>query len=135
MKRLLIVLLITGLGVAAVVTSPAQIETGTSQGVIGVKIAVPEFQAAAGDSKAAALIDVFNKVLWDDLDYSGGVTLVSRSFYPTGKFANPGDISPDAWTIPTVDAQFIAFGNARASAGRISVEARLWDLKTQQNRE
>ena len=51
MKRLLIVLLITGLGVAAVVTSPAQIETGTSKGVIGVKIAVPEFQAAAGDAK------------------------------------------------------------------------------------
>src|SRR5438067_13889137 len=87
-----------------------QIRSGTAQGVIGVRLAVPEFQAEAGDAKAPMLIDVFNKVLWDDLDYSGGVTLVSRSFYPSGKFAGPGDISPDAWTTPTVDAQFIAFG-------------------------
>jgi TolB protein len=34
-----------------------------------------------------------------------------------------------------VDAQFVAFGNARAGNGSMSVEARLWDLKTTQNRE
>jgi TolB protein len=33
-----------------------------------------------------------------------------------------------------VDAQFMAFGNARVTGGRISIEARLWDLKTA-NRE
>src|SRR4051812_47470548 len=37
-------------------TSPApQISTGTFNGAIGIKIAVPEFQAAAGDASAAAL--------------------------------------------------------------------------------
>src|SRR5438477_2132026 len=135
MKRLLFVLLITGLGIAAVVTSPAQIETGTSNGVIGVKIAVPEFQAAPRDTKAAALTEIFNKVLWDDLDYSGGVTLVSRSLYPLGKFTSPGEINPSDWTTPAVDAQFIAFGNSRMTGDRIRVEARLWDLKAPQNRE
>src|SRR5690348_16856053 len=102
-----------------------QINAGTDRGVIGVRLAVPEFQAEAGDAKAAMLTDIFNKVLWDDLDYSGGVTLVSRSFYPTGKFTDPGDINPDVWTTPGVDAPFIAFGKARATGGRISVEARL----------
>ncbi len=137
MKKLYVCLLL--MASIAALSNPGpmsqQIQTGTKSGVIGVRIAVPEFQAEAGDAKAAMLTDIFNKVLWDDLDYSGGVTLVSRSFYPTGKFTDPGDINPDAWTTPTVDAQFIAFGKARASAGRISVEARLWDLKTQQNRE
>jgi len=114
---------------------PRQINTHTDKGVIGVKLAVPEFQAAAGETKAAALMEIFNKVLWDDLDYSGGVTLVSRSLYPLGKFTSPGEINADEWTTPAVDAQFIAFGNSQIAADRIRVEARLWDLKAPQNRE
>ncbi len=112
-----------------------QIEAHTNTGILGVKIAVPEFQVAAADPKADALTSIFNKVLWDDLDYSGVLTLVSRSFYPLGKFADPGDIRVEDWTTTAVDAQFIAFGNTRVSGGRISVEARLWDLKNPQNRE
>jgi TolB protein len=114
-----------------------QIQTGTRTGIVGVKIAIPEFQQASGpaDPKTAQLTDLFNKVLWDDLEYSGVVTLVSRSFYPLGQFGNPGDIKPEDWTTPAVDAQFIAFGNVRISSGRVSVEARLWDLKSPQNRE
>ena len=115
----------------------AQITTGTRSGVIGVKIAVPEFQPAGGatDPKTAQLTDLFNKVLWDDLEYSGVLTLVSRSFYPLGKFSNPADIKPDDWTTPAIDAQFLSFGNVRATGGRITVEARLWDLKRPENRE
>lgn len=113
----------------------ARIDGGTNRGVIGVKIAVPEFQPGATDAKSIALTAVFNKVLWDDLDYSGGLTLVSRSLYPLGKFGGPGDIKPENWTTPTVDAQFIAFGAARVTSGRMSVEGRLWDLKNLQNRE
>ena len=112
-----------------------QIETGTRDGLVGVKIAVPEFQPASSDPKSIALVAVFNKVLWDDLDYAGALTLISRSLYPLGKFSGPADIRPEAWTTPGVDAQFVAFGNLRASGGSISVEARLWDLKTTQNRE
>src|SRR5207342_2909785 len=39
------------------------------------------------------------------------------------------------WTMPGVDAQFIAFGSIQAGGGNMSVEARLWDLKTTQNRD
>ena len=74
-------------------------------------------------------------MLWDDLDYSGGVTLVSRSLYPLGKFTDAGDIKPDDWTVPAIDAQFLAFGSIRAVNGMMSVEPRLWDLKNAQNRD
>src|SRR5262245_53245448 len=99
-----------------------QIDSHTNVGVIGVKIAVPEFQPGANDPKTTALVAVFNKVLWDDLDYSGGVTLVSRSLYPVGKFSGPGDIKPQDWAMPPIDAQFIAFGVIRAGGGSMSAE-------------
>jgi TolB protein len=133
-----IALLFLLLAAVAFASSPlpqGQISTGTNRGIIGVKIAVPDFQPAASDAKTTSLVTIFNKVLRDDLDYSGAVTLVSTSFYPVGKFGSPADIKPDDWTTPAVDAQFIAFGNFRAANGSISVEGRLWDLKALQNRE
>jgi len=135
MKKFLLVLITVSAINAASFRVPRQINSGTDRGLIGVKIAVPEFQPAATDAKTMTLTALFNKVLWEDLDYSGGLTLVSRSLYPLGKFSEPGDVKPDDWTSPAVDAQFIGFGNARVSGGRMSVEARLWDLKNAANRE
>src|SRR5690349_13073120 len=88
-------------------------ETGTDRGAATVKIAIPEFQPAAADAKTVALTAIFNQVLWDDLDFSGGVSIVGRSLYPIGKFSGPEDIKPAAWTSPQVDAQFLAFGSAK----------------------
>ena len=132
-KLLLFVLLLASL--QAAVTARQQIVTGTNQGVVGVKIALPEFQPATADPKTAGHASIFNQVLMDDLNYSGGVTVVSRSYYPVGKFSGPGDIKPEDWTKPAVDAQFIAFGNLRSANGSLSAEARLWDLKNPANRE
>jgi TolB protein len=134
MRKLLLFVLLLG-GLQAAVTARQQIVTGTNQGVVGVKIALPEFQPASADAKTADHAAIFNKVLMDDLNYSGGVTVVSRSYYPLGKFASPGDIKPEDWTKPAVDAQFIAFGNLRPANGTLAVEARLWDLKNPGNRE
>lgn len=131
-KAIVLVLLVSFAGYSR---QRPQIETGTRRGILGVRIALPEFQAAGTDSKSAGLTAIFNKVLWDDLDYSGVLTLVSRSFYPAGKFANPGDIKPDDWTTPAVDAQFVAFGNIQITGGGMAVDARLWDMKNPQNRE
>jgi len=135
MKKFLLFLITVSAINAVPFRVPRQINIGTNRGLIGVKIAVPEFQPAATDAKTMTLTALFNKVLWEDLDYSGGLTLVSRSLYPLGKFSEPGDVKPDDWTSPAVDAQFIGFGNTRVSGGRISVEARLWDLKNAANRE
>jgi TolB protein len=133
-RKIAVASVLAAVAVAASAQEP-QIKTGTPFGVIGVRIAVPEFQAVSSDAKTAALAAVFNKVLWDDLDYSGGVTLVSRSFYPLGKVSGPADIKPEAWTTADVNAQFVAFGNIRAGDGAMFVEARLWDVKAPQNRE
>src|SRR5262249_2558213 len=128
--------LLIAVGVAVAAPKPTQqITTGTNRGQDLVKIAVPEFQPASSDAKSTALAATFNKVLWDDLDYAGGLALVSRSLYPLGKFSGPGDIKPEAWTAAAIQAEFIAFGSIQAGNGSMSVEARLWDLKATQNRE
>jgi TolB protein len=127
MKKLIVVVLflaLANLGAAGI----RQIDSGTNRGVIGIKIAVPEFQPTTSDSKAVARAALFNQVLRDDLEYSGGVTVVSKSLYPLGKISGPSDVKPDDWTTASVDAQFIAFGNIRAN-GTLGIEARLWDLK------
>ncbi len=119
--------------------SPSQqrgvIDSHTNVGAEGLRIAIPEFQSTVTDPKVMSLTNTFNKVLWDDLDYSGSLVLVSRSFYPSGKVSGPADVRPDAWTVGTVDAPFIAFGNSRMRGGQFYIEARLWDLKNPQNRE
>lgn len=126
MKKLLILaFLITG--AAAGAPRGQQINTGTNTGAVGIKIAIPDFQPV--DGKAASHAALFNQILRDDLTYSGGVTVVNPSFYPLGKVSGPADVKPDAWTVPAVDAQFIAFGNVRGDGTTLSVEARLWDLK------
>ena len=134
-KVLILVLTVATAATTTFLAQEPQIRTGTRTGALAVRIAVPEFQPASQDPKTVSLTDLFNKVVWDDLDYSGVVTLVSRSFYPLGKISSPADVKPDDWTAPAVDAQFIAFGNARVTGDRIAVEARLWDLKNPQNRE
>lgn len=127
MKKLLfIVVLLTGIAVRA--EGPEQIESGTDKGMIGVKIAVPDFQPTTPDSKASSRAALFNQVLREDLTYSGGVTVVSTSLYPPGKISGPAHIKPEDWTGPAVDAQFIAFGSIRAD-GTLFIQARLRDLK------
>jgi TolB protein len=134
MKKLSLLILLTAVvnaGAAAV----QDITSHTNVGALGIKIGVPEFQPVSNDAKTVALTATFNKVLWDDLDYSGGLTLVSRSLYPLGKFSGTGDIKPADWITPAVDTQFVAFGNIRTSGGTMFVEARLWDMKNNQNHE
>src|SRR5579883_1943338 len=128
-KLLTLVLFVALLSAGVAKARQAQINAGTGNGVIGIKIAVPDFQPVSPDIKTGSRAGLFNQVLRDDLSFSGGVTVVSTSLYPLGKFNGPADIKPDDWTTAAVDAQFIAFGNLRAD-GSVSIEARVWDLKS-----
>jgi len=112
-----------------------RIDTGTDKGAREIRFALPEFQPKSGDPATVKLITLFNQVLWNDLDYSGNITLVNRSFYPLGRFQNESDIRVDDWTKPAVNAQFMAFGNAEIKGGELLVQAHLWDLGVVQNRE
>ncbi|HEX4998032.1 MAG TPA: hypothetical protein VFY29_07395, partial [Terriglobia bacterium] len=95
-----------------------------------VRIAVPVFVADSGDAKAASLAETFNTVLWDDLDYSGPVLLASRSFYPKTVLRSPGDIKPEEWTRPGLEAKYIVFGTIRMNGGEFSVNAQLHDVRS-----
>ena len=109
----------------------AQIVTGTRTGAMSVRLALPEFQfRGGGGPQGAEYTRMFNETLWDDLEFSGVVNLVSRSFYPLGRFGRAIDIDTAAWTTTAVDAQFVTFGNATMEQGNFVVESRLWDLKT-----
>ena len=106
----------------------AQIETGTSTGATSVRLALPQFPSES--TEAAQLATVFNETLWNDIDFSGVISLISPDFYPLGRFSGPVDVDPEEWTSTTVDAQMLAFGNASVVGGQFVLEARLWDLKT-----
>jgi len=103
-------MLLTPVG-AALLRAQQIDNVGITVGMKAVKIAVPEFKPGAADSKINHLADVFNETLWNDLDFSGNLVLASRSYYPLGNFANPGDIRPDDWTKTGVEASFITFGS------------------------
>lgn len=114
---------------AALLSQQAQIETGTRTGATSVRLAVPEFPSeSAGTTDLAA---TFNETLWEDLDFSGIIDLVSRRFYPRGRFGQPNDIDLQEWSSTTVDAQLIAFGSASLNRrDQFVIEARFWDLRT-----
>ena len=75
-------------------------KTGTSLGVEKVRLAVPDFKASSTDPQDAALLKTFNDTLWNDLDVSGIVELVSKSFYP---LQVPGQPPEDAATQAGID--------------------------------
>ena len=137
MKRLLTALLLIATAIVPITGLPrqGQISTGTAVGANEVRLGLPEFLPRTGDAQLARLTGIFNTVLWDDLDYSGNITLVSRSFQPVGRFSAPTDIKVDDWTKAGVAAQYLVFGNARLADGKLKLESRLWDLGVTQNRD
>jgi len=121
----------------AAVLRGQQIDTGTTVGMKAVKIAVPEFKPSTADSKINHLADVFNQTLWDDLDFSGNLTLASRSYYPLGTFANPSDVHPDDWTKTGVEAAYITYGSVAIPTtgqmrGAFTADLHFTELKSNQ---
>ena len=112
-----------------------QINTGTGTGATQIRFALPEFQSKSSDPNAVKLTGLFNQVVWDDLDYSGSILLINRTFYPLGKFQATTDIKPEDWKDPRVNAQYIAFGSTDVRSGKMTIEAHLWDLAVASDRE
>jgi len=112
-----------------------QINTGTGTGATQIRFALPEFQSKSSDPNAVKLTSLFNQVLWDDLDYSGSILLINRTFYPLGKFQAASDIKAEDWKDPRVNAQYIAFGSTDVRSGKMTIEAHLWDLAVASDRE
>ena len=109
------------------------VKTGTSLGVEKVRLAVPDFKASTTDPQNAALLKTFNDTLWNDLDVSGVVELVSKSFYPLQVPGQPPEVNYLAWNAPPPNAAMLAFGSLGVTAGKLTVQGWLYDVKNSQS--
>ena len=114
-------------------TSSAQdwIRTGTGLGVERVRLAAADFKSSTGDPNNATLLKTFNDVLWNDLDNAGIFDLVSKSFYPLQEPGQPSEVNLSAWNSPPPNTSMLAFGNLGATAGKVTVQGWLYDVKNQ----
>jgi TolB protein len=117
---------------AALLTAPlcAQdwIRTGTGLGVQKVRIAVPDFKPSTSDAQNAALLQVFNNTLWNDLDNAGIFEMISKSFYPLGPIGVPADVRFPAWSAPPPNAGMLVFGNLGVTNGNVTLQGWLYDV-------
>jgi TolB protein len=109
------------------------VKTGTSLGVEKVRLAVPDFKSSSSDSQNAALLKTFDDTLWNDLDVSGVVELVSKSFYPLQPPGQPTEVNFMAWNAPPPNAAMLAFGNLGVTNGKLTVQGWLYDVKNIQS--
>ncbi len=105
------------------------VRTGSGLGVEKVRLAVPDFKPSTGDPQNAALLKVFDDTFWNDLDNSGVVELVSKSFYPLQVPGQPTDVTFVMWNAPPPNAAMLAFGNLGVAAGKVTVQGWLYDVK------
>jgi TolB protein len=109
------------------------VRTGTSLGVEKVRLAVADFKPSTGDAQNAGLLQTFNDTLWNDLDISGVVELVSKSFYPLQVPGQPPEVNFVAWNAPPPNAVMLAFGSLGVTAGGLTVQSWLYDVKNIQS--
>jgi TolB protein len=109
------------------------VKTGTALGVEKVRLAVADFKPATSDAANTALLKTFNDTLWNDLDVSGVVELVSKSFYPLQVPGQPTDVNFLAWSAPPPNAGMLAFGNLGVTDGKLTTQGWLFDVKNTQS--
>ncbi len=112
-------------------TSSAQdwVRTGSGLGVDKVRLAVPDFKPSNTDPRNDVLLKTFNDTFWNDLDNSGVVELVSKSFYPLQSPGQPTEVTFNLWNVPPPNAAMLAFGNLGVASGKLTVQGWLYDVK------
>jgi len=118
---------------SSVLNAQDWVKTGTGLGVDRVRLAVSDFKPSTTDAQNTALLKTFNDTLWNDLDVSGVVELVSKSFYPLQVPGQPPEVNFLAWNSPPPNAAMLAFGNLGVASGRLTVQGWLYDVKNLQN--
>lgn len=101
--------------------------TGTGLGVEKARIAVPNFAPRSATAQTAAT--TFSEVLWTDLEYSGILELVSKSFYPLRVPSVPGELQHAEWSAEPANSHMLAFGNLSGQGSNLIVEAWLHDVR------
>ena len=98
------------LGLAQVPRPDATIEITGQRG--NLRIAVPEFR---GPAVPASVNQAFNTTLWNDLESSGVLDMVSKSFYPAEAPQKPEDFKPPQ-AAPTAELRRPRPGDKQAPA-------------------
>jgi TolB protein len=106
------------------------IRTGTGLGVEKPRVAVADFKAA--DPSTASLKKVFDDTLFDDLQQSGILEVVSKSLYPLQQPGTPEEVNLSAWANDPAKASMLAFGNAAVSGDDLAVQGWLYDVNNTQ---
>src|SRR5208282_257321 len=102
--------------------------TGTGLGVEKARVAVAD--EVAGNTGSQPLSQLFTDTLRADLQYSGILDLVSKSFQPQAAPGGPAALVPGQWTEAPANAQFVAYGTLTASGNTLGVDAWLSDVRT-----
>jgi TolB protein len=112
-------------------TSPAMsqdwIKTGTGLGIEKARVAVADFVPRKDSATSPATL--FGDVVRADLDYSGVIDVVSKSFHPVQVPSAPSELNHKAWTEPPASAHLLAFGNRTETGNDVSIEAWLYDVR------
>jgi TolB protein len=101
--------------------------TGTGLGVSKARVAVSDFAPRTPASENFATL--FADVVRNDLDLSGILELVSKSFYPLQVPSLPAELAGPAWADPPASAQFLAFGNLTAEENDLAIQAWFQDVR------
>jgi TolB protein len=101
--------------------------TGTGLGVSKARVAVADF--ATKDTPSQPLAVLFTDVVRADLDYSGILELVSKSYNPLQTPATPAEVDYKAWSEAPASTQLLAFGNFSTSGNDVEIQAWLNDVR------
>jgi TolB protein len=113
-------------------SNPAQMsaqdwfKTGTGLGVSKARVAVADF--AAKDAPSQPLATLFSDVVRTDLDFSGILELVSKSYNPLQSPGAPAEVDYKSWSGAPASAQLLAFGNFTVN-GNVEIQAWLNDVR------
>jgi TolB protein len=101
--------------------------TGTGLGVSKARVGVADF--APKSPAAQPLAAEFADVVRTDLDYSGILDLVSKSYNPLQTPASPAEVDFKAWADSPASAQLLAFGGLSADGNALEIQAWLNDVR------
>ena len=101
--------------------------TGTGLGVSKARVAVADFASRTPTAQPLAM--EFSDVVRADLDYSGILELVSKSYFPLQTPSTLADVDFKAWSEAPASAQLLAFGNISATGNSLEIQAWLNDVR------
>jgi TolB protein len=102
-------------------------QTGTGLGASKARVAVADF--AARTPAVGSYATEFGDVVRADLQYSGIVDMVSKSFAPTQSPSLPAEVQVQAWNQAPASAQLLAYGNLSGSGNNVEIDAWLNDVR------